>query len=63
MVIVARETGADINENSRLDNLGLDSLEFVSLMVALQDIATIPDQEWVSLNTVRDIAEACERHL
>jgi acyl carrier protein len=62
--IVGRETGApNILVSTRLDALGLDSLEFVALMVALQDIATIPDEEWVALNTVKDIAEACERHL
>lgn len=34
--IVSRETGGDVNADTRLDSLGLDSLEFVCLIQAIQ---------------------------
>lgn len=65
IAVVSRETGAEnLQESTFLDSLGLDSLEFLSLMQAIEkDIAPIPDVEWIGLNTVHSIVQACERHL
>jgi acyl carrier protein len=65
--VVAQETGRDpasLSESTFLDSLGLDSLEFVCLMQAIQnEIANVPDEQWANLNTVGGIARACEAKL
>lgn len=59
--IVKQETGAEVNADTALESLGLDSLEFVELMLAIaKDCADIPDAHWGELNTVGDMAQACE---
>jgi acyl carrier protein len=60
--IVQDETGIDeITEHTRIDALGLKSLAFVSLMVAVRrELTDIPDEKWVGFQTVGDIARACE---
>jgi len=59
--VVSRETGKEVHENTFLDALGLDSLEFVCLMQAIQkEVADVPDAEFVKINTVGGIARACE---
>lgn len=62
---VAEETGCDnISEHTFLESLGLDSLGFVSLMLAInKEVAEIPDAEWVNINTVGAIAKTAERYI
>lgn len=62
--IVSRETGGDVNADTRLDSLGLDSLEFVCLIQAIQsEVVDVPEEEFVNINTVEDIAKVCERYV
>jgi acyl carrier protein len=62
IAVVGRETGADIEASTRLDSLNIDSLEFVCLMQTIQgEVADVPDSEWAAIETVNDIAEACDR--
>jgi acyl carrier protein len=59
--IIAEETGSNeswITESTTLDSLGVDSLEFVSLMQAIGAIKSIPESRYYALNTVGDILEA-----
>jgi acyl carrier protein len=62
--VVAAEVGRDPSELSaetRLDSLGMDSLEFVALMLSVaEEIAPIPDEKWVRIETIGDIAQAFE---
>ena len=63
IAVVSRESGQEVNENTFLDSLGLDSLEFVCLMQAIaNEVCEIPDTAWVNINTVGGIAKACEAH-
>lgn len=56
--------GGDVNADTRLDSLGLDSLEFVCLIQAIQaEVVDVPEEEFVNINTVEDIAKVCERYL
>jgi acyl carrier protein len=53
---------ANISEFTKLESLGLDSLEFVGLMLAIRsELVDIPEEKWVNLETVGDIVRACER--
>lgn len=65
IAIVAKETDkqmSGISAETRLDSLGIDSLEFVCLMQVIQrEIGDIPEAEWAGLETVGDVAAACER--
>ena len=65
IAVISAETGAgQVSASTRLDSLGLDSLEFVCLMQAIQNtVADVPDGEWASMETVGDIAEACDKAL
>lgn len=58
--LIEEQTGkADIGASTRLDSLGIDSLEFLSLMLEIQREfdRIIPDSEWPNLHTVGDILE------
>lgn len=63
--IVSTESDIPVNEISeftKIESLGLDSLEFVGLMLAIRsELVDIPEDKWVNLETVGDIARACER--
>lgn len=62
--IVSRETGGDVNADTRLDSLGLDSLEFVCLIQAIQsEVVDVPEEEFVNIETVDGIAKVCEHYL
>jgi len=52
MEIVRAETGEDVTPETKLDSLGLDSLEFLDLLLAVGDI---PDSLVPHLNTVNDL--------
>jgi len=54
--IVKEVSPHPVTEDSRLDGLGLDSLEFLDLMVRLN----IPDAS-ISYNTVHDLQVATEQ--
>lgn len=51
MKVVEEETGKTVNLDTELKDLGLDSLEFLNLMVELG----IPDASIPYINTVRDL--------
>lgn len=51
MTIVESESGQTVNLDTDLKDLGLDSLEFLNLMVQLG----IPDASVPYINTVRDL--------
>lgn len=51
MTIVEDETGKTVSLDTELKDLGLDSLEFLNLMVQLG----IPDASIPYINTVRDL--------
>lgn len=58
--ICKRESGVSgLSESSRLDDMNLDSLEFVQLMVCINsEVKDIPDAEWARMNTIGDIVRA-----
>lgn len=62
--IIAEELGRDsVDQATTLEELGVDSLEFSALMVAVsRQVGEIPDSEWETLNTVGDIARAAEKY-
>lgn len=51
MKVVEEETGKTVSLDTELKDLGLDSLEFLNLMVELG----IPDASIPYINTVRDL--------
>lgn len=57
LALVKEETGKEAELDSSIESLGVDSLEFISLMqaVELKFGVKIPDQEFANLNTLRDI--------
>ena len=57
--LIFRETSKAVTLDDDLDSLGLDSLEFVSLIQAIEKefSCDIPDSEFARINTVRDILE------
>ncbi len=60
--VVEAESGKKgLTLSSRLDELGLDSLEFVELMLEVSRVfKDIPDAEWSQLETIGDIAAKLE---
>ena len=67
LAVICRETGATLGEISRettLDALGIDSLEFLNLMLAIKaEVGEIPQDEYGRINTVGDIADLLSRTL
>jgi acyl carrier protein len=61
---IYQETGFEnSSESTTLEEIGVDSLEFVSLMHAISSAAgEIPESEWAAINTVGDIARIAESH-
>lgn len=57
--IISRETGYRreiLSMDTPIDSLGIDSLEFVELMLAISnEIGEVPRESYPSLQTVRDI--------
>lgn len=62
--IIGEELGREnVSEADTLEGLGLDSLEFSSIMLAVsKQVAEIPESEWEHLNTVGDIAQAVTKY-
>jgi acyl carrier protein len=62
IAIVARELGVEpqtISPHTRLDELGMDSLDFVSLLQCINvEIGEIPEDQVTNLETIEDIAKA-----
>ena len=60
--LVAEETGRrpdQVTCSTSLEDLGIDSLEFVELIQTIEKkFKTIPKERWGSLDTVGDIAKA-----
>jgi acyl carrier protein len=56
MVAVQEETGEAVTPETKLSILGMDSLEFLDLLVRL----SIPDSLVPSLDTVRDLHTATQ---
>jgi acyl carrier protein len=52
--VVEDETGQSVEWDTRIDSLGLDSLDFLNLMV----VCGVPDDKVAGLETVGDIADA-----
>jgi acyl carrier protein len=59
---VERETGQKVTAETSLDDLGLDSLEFISLVLAVGEATgkTIPDEKIAGLTRVEDLARELE---
>jgi acyl carrier protein len=55
--LVGEETGnKNVTAETRLEDLGIDSLDFVDLMMRIeQKFKPIPKEKWGSLDTVGDI--------
>lgn len=55
--LISVETNtANVTPETKLEDLGVDSLEFVSLMLAIGgQFKEIPDSRWSELDTVGDI--------
>lgn len=53
---------ADISPETRLDELGMDSLEFIEMMIQVQGMCDveIPEVEIARMNTVGDVCKAVE---
>jgi acyl carrier protein len=64
LAIVAQETGADpetLQDGTEIDSLGMDSLEFIHLMLEIRDqLADIPDSALPAIVTVGDLVRAVE---
>lgn len=59
IAVVAVESGkpeSSITADSKLEDLGMDSLDFVALMQALD----IPDAKWQGIVTVADVLKAMQ---
>ena len=57
--VIQDETGLRAELNTPVDDLGLDSLEFVDLMMVISaKIKPVPEAIWAKFDTVADIAEA-----
>jgi acyl carrier protein len=58
--LIAEETGRpDVEYTTKLEDLGIDSLDFVDLMMRIeQRFKAIPKEKWGELDTVGDIARA-----
>lgn len=53
----------NITAGTSLEALGLDSLEFASLMTSIgKEIADIPESEWGGINTIGDILRLTEKY-
>jgi len=59
-LLLERELGAkNLDESTTLEAMGIDSLEFVSLMQCIgHEIKFIPESKYHALNTVGDLLEA-----
>ncbi len=59
IAVVQRETGREeIDARTRLDSLGMDSLEFMSLIICLRaEIGDIPDEAISYMETIDDVAK------
>lgn len=53
---IARETGQVVTRETALDSLGLDSLEYVQLLLDLN----VPVEKAADLNTVADLIREAE---
>lgn len=64
IAIVARELGVEpqtIFPHTRLDELGMDSLDLVSLILCIkEECGAIPDEQMTNLETVSDIVKVLE---
>lgn len=60
--IIGEELGREkVTAENTLEDLGLDSLEFVFLMTAIaKEIAEIPESKWAGIHTVGDLVRALE---
>lgn len=62
LTIISEETGRTVTLQTSLDDLGMDSLDFVSLMQEIGKVyQEIPESEWSNLNTVQDIVLALQK--
>lgn len=62
--VIEEEVGFEASLDMRMEDLGLDSLEFYDLMVTLgSKIGPIPEIEWGRFDTVGDIARFFEDQL
>lgn len=63
-VLIAEETGvpvADITLETKLEDLGVDSLDFLDLMQVIgEKFKPIPETQFAELSTVGDIAKALQ---
>jgi acyl carrier protein len=57
MTVVKEHTGKDITPETRLDSLGMDSLDFLDLIVS---IGNISDAVVPHINTVNDLFMAAQ---
>ena len=56
---ISEEVGRTVTAETRIEDLGIDSLDFISLIQSIgEKFKEIPDSEFVKLNTVGDIVKA-----
>ena len=53
---IEKQLGVVATHSTTLEELGIDSLDFISLM----QVMNIPKEKYPSINTVGDIVRACE---
>lgn len=60
IALVEEETGKQVTMDSDFDSLGVDSLEFVDLILKAQQLSgkVITDAEVAKINTVGDLVSA-----
>jgi len=58
--IIERETGQKVNDDTPLEELGLDSLEFLSLMLAISNETgkSLSDEQIAEMYRVADLRRA-----
>lgn len=61
LAFVSEETGIPCDEATAIDVLGLDSLDFLSLLQSIgEKFKEVPDAKIAGLNTVGDILKAIQ---
>jgi len=60
-IIKAEANIASVSSDSRISDLGMDSLEFIDLMMVLSaQLWPIPESRWGDIKTVGDIVTALQ---
>jgi acyl carrier protein len=61
--LISQELGRNVEAETTMEELGLDSLEFVALMQAVsKETGDIPESRWEEVKTVGDLERLVEEY-